>query len=164
MTITSAALERVPERVRPMLIRNRVLVKFGLSGGLCFAVTAAINFALKLTVLENKPVTALLIATAVATVLSYLLQRGWAFRAAGQRQAAGEFAVFVLVNAASMGVNAVPLYVARYFFDLEYPVVGRGVQEVSDFVSGMILGTLLAMLFRWWGYRRFVFLTYSRAD
>ncbi|MBO2450218.1 GtrA family protein [Actinomadura barringtoniae] len=163
MTITSAALERVPERVRPMLIRNRVLVKFGLSGGICFVVTAAINFALKLTVLENKPVTALLIATAFATVLSYILQRGWAFRAAGERWA-GEFAVFVLVNVLSMGVNAVPLYFARYFFNLEYPEVGRGVQEVSDFVSGMIIGTLLAMLFRWWGYRRFVFLTYSRAD
>ncbi|WP_329519645.1 GtrA family protein [Spirillospora sp. NBC_01491] len=157
MTITSAALDRVPEQVRPILIKNRVLVKFGLTGGLCYVVTVAINFALKLTVMEHKPVTALLVATAVATLLSYALQRGWAFRVKAKRRSPAEFPLFVLINGISTGINAVPLYVARYFFDLKYPVVGRGVQEVSDFVSGMILGTALAMLFRYWAYRRFVF-------
>jgi hypothetical protein len=30
-------------------------------------------------------------------------------------------------------------------------------QEIADFVSGQILGTLVGMAFRWWAFRRFVF-------
>jgi len=30
-------------------------------------------------------------------------------------------------------------------------------QEVADFVSGQIIGTLFAMAFRWWAFRKFVF-------
>ncbi|WP_242903151.1 GtrA family protein [Actinomadura terrae] len=157
MTIANAVLEKMPEQVRPILIKRRVLLKFGITGGLCYVVTTIIYYALKLTLLENKPVTALLVATAVATVLSYILQRQWAFRVTGSRRRFGEFLLFVLINAISMGINAIPLYAARYWFGLEQPHVSQQVQEVSDFLSGMILGTLLAMLFRWWAYRRFVF-------
>ncbi|GAA1544330.1 GtrA family protein [Actinomadura kijaniata] len=155
-TAAQAVLDKVPEPVRPILVKNRVLVKFGLTGGLCFVVTMAINYALKFTVLEHKPVTAFLIATAFATVLSYLMQRRWAFRVKTERRR-GEFSVFVLVNAVSMGINAVPLWISRYVLGLEHPAVGHLVQELADFVSSMLLGTLLAMLFRWWAYRRFVF-------
>jgi hypothetical protein len=31
------------------------------------------------------------------------------------------------------------------------------VQEVSDFFAGMILGTLLAMVFRLWAFKKWVF-------
>ena len=30
-------------------------------------------------------------------------------------------------------------------------------QEIADFVSGQIVGTLVGMAFRWWAFRRFVF-------
>ena len=39
--------------------------------------------------------------------------------------------------------------------------IGRGAtpftQEVADFVSAQIIGTAVAMVFRWWAFRRFVF-------
>ena len=31
------------------------------------------------------------------------------------------------------------------------------IQEVADFVSANVIGTLLAMVFRWWAFRRYVF-------
>ena len=50
-----------------------------------------------------------------------------------------------------------PEYVSRYFLHLEEPYVNRLVQEVADFTSGMIIGTLVAMLFRWWAFKKWVF-------
>jgi putative flippase GtrA len=121
-------------------------------------VTVAINYALKLTVLSTKPVTALTTATIVATALSYALNRRWAFRArGGRRRRRHEAFLFFLINAAAVGVNDVPLWVARYLFDLRVPEVSRLVQEMSDFTSGIVIGTLLAMAFRLWAYRTWVF-------
>ncbi|WP_067503974.1 GtrA family protein [Actinoplanes sp. TFC3] len=40
----------------------------------------AVNYALKLTALHEKPVTALVFATVVSTILSYVLNREWSFR------------------------------------------------------------------------------------
>jgi hypothetical protein len=49
------------------------------------------------------------------------------------------------------------LLLARYVFHLQVPTVSRPVQEISDFACGMILGTLLGMIFRLWAFRRWVF-------
>jgi hypothetical protein len=54
-------------------------------------------------------------------------------------------------------IATVPLWVSRYGLDLRTPLVSRPVQELADFVSAQVVGTLLAMAFRWWALRRFVF-------
>ncbi|WP_354642303.1 GtrA family protein [Kitasatospora camelliae] len=151
---TQRALARVPERYRPFLVKHRKAVKFLLVGGTCFVLTMAVNYGLKLTLLEHKPVLALTIATVIATVVSYVLNRQWSFRAAGRKQ---EAALFFLVSALAVGVNDLPLAFSRYVLDLRRPYVGHVTQEVADFVSGMIVGTLLAMVFRFWAMNRFVF-------
>ncbi|MBW8486324.1 GtrA family protein [Actinomadura parmotrematis] len=157
MPLVSSVLARTPARVRPHLVRHRELVKFALVGGTCFVLTAAVNFALKLTVLTDHPTTALTIATTVATIASYLMNRGWSFRARGGRRHRLEATLFALVSVVAIGVNDVPLFVARYALDLEYPHISHLAQEVSDFVSGMLVGTVLAMGFRWWALKRWVF-------
>jgi putative flippase GtrA len=147
----------LPRSGREWLLRHREVAKFLVVGATCFAVTVAINYALKLSVLSTKPVTALTTATIAATALSYALNRRWAFRARGGRRRRHEAFLFFLINAAAVGVNDVPLWVARYLFDLRVPEVSRLVQEVSDFTSGIVIGTLLAMAFRLWAYRTWVF-------
>ncbi|MGW2249180.1 GtrA family protein [Kitasatospora sp. NPDC001660] len=151
---TQRVLARVPARLRPFLVRHRRLVKFLLVGGTCFVLTTVINFELKFTVLEHKPVVALTIATVIATVVSYVLNRRWAFRAQGQRR---EAALFFLVSAVAIAVNDVPLAISRYVLDLREPYVGSLTQEVADFLSGMIVGTFVAMFFRFWAMQRWVF-------
>ncbi|MFD7902656.1 GtrA family protein [Kitasatospora sp. NPDC057904] len=151
---TQRVLARVPARLRPFLVRHRRLVKFLLVGGGCFALTTVIDFELKFTVLEHKPVVALTIATVIATVVSYVLNRRWAFRAQGQRR---EAVLFFLVSVVAIAVNDVPLAVSRYVLDLREPYVGPFAQEVADFLSGMIVGTFVAMLFRFWAMQRWVF-------
>ncbi len=58
-----------------------------------------------------------------------------------------------------MGValNSLPLYVSRYVLMLREPNVSRPVQEIADFVGGILIGTLIAMCFRLWAFKRFVF-------
>ncbi|WP_441250284.1 GtrA family protein [Kitasatospora sp. McL0602] len=155
---TQRALARVPDRLRPFLVRHRKLVKFLLVGGSCFVLTMVVNFTLKLTVLHEKPVVSLTIATVLATVVSYVLNRQWSFRTNGRQR---EAALFFVVSGLAVLVNDAPLIVSRYVFDLREPAVSYSGQEIADFVSGMILGTLLAMVFRYWAMKRWVFVRYD---
>ncbi|GAB7181009.1 GtrA family protein [Kitasatospora sp. Ki12] len=151
---TQRALARVPDRLRPFLVRHRRLVKFLLVGSGCFVLTTVINLELKFTVLQHKPVVALTVATVIATVVSYVLNRRWAFRSGGRQR---EVLLFFLVSAVAIGVNDVPLVISRYVLDLREPFVSPFAQEAADFLSGMVVGTFVAMLFRFWAMQRWVF-------
>ena len=153
-SLTQTVLARVPARLRPILLQHRHLVKFMLVGGSCFLLTMAIDYALRFTVCQSKPVVALTVATALATVVSYLLNRAWSFRSAGSHR---EAIPFIVVSAVAIGVNDLPLLASRYLLDLREPDVSHLTQEVSDFLSGMIIGTLLAMAFRYWAMKKWVF-------
>ncbi|MGK4582955.1 GtrA family protein [Kitasatospora sp. HPMI-4] len=153
---TQRALALVPARLRPLLLRHRRLVKFLLVGGTCFLLTTAVNFGLKLTVLHAKPVAALTVATVIATVVSYVLNRQWSFRTNGRHR---EAVLFFVVSGVAILVNDAPLAFSRYVLDLREPDVSAFTQEVADFLSGMIVGTLLAMVFRYWAMKRWVFRT-----
>lgn len=159
-SFTQIALAKVPSRLRPFVVQHRSLVKFMLVGGTCFVLTVLINYALRFTLCKSKPVVALTVATVIATVLSYLLNRQWSFRSEGSHK---EAIPFVVVSAVAIVVNDLPLLASRYLFDLREPDVSHLTQEISDFVSGMIVGTLFAMAFRYWGMKKFVF-TQQRAD
>jgi len=147
----------LPASVRAPLLRRREVLKFLIVGGTCFLVAFVVNYALKLTVLTDKPVTALMFATVVSTVLSYILNREWAFRTRGGLERRHEAALFFGINAVAMLITAMPLWIARYVFERRVPEVSRLVQEVSDFAFGIVIGTLLAMTFRLWAYRKWVF-------
>lgn len=137
--------------------KHHEAVKFLVVGGLCFLVTIAVNYALKLTVLHEKPVTALAFAGVVGTILSYVLNREWSFRSRGGRERRHEAALFFGVSALATVLTVIPLGVSRYILLLRVPDVSRPVQEIADFVSGIVIGTLLAMCFRLWAFKRFVF-------
>lgn len=157
MTVVETLLAHVPEPLRSVLIRHRELLKFAVVGGTTFVVDNAVWYLLKLTVLEEKPTTAKAIAIVVATIVSYVLNREWSFRTRGGRERHHEAALFFLVSGVALAINLVPLLISRYVLDLEVPNVAFWVQEVADFTSGSIIGMLLAMFFRFFALRRWVF-------
>jgi putative flippase GtrA len=157
MAVIESVLARVPEPLRGLLLRHRELLKFLFVGGTCFLVTLVVNYALKLTILGEKPVTALIIAVIIATIVSYILNREWSFRTRGGRERHHEAALFFLISGIGVVLNSAPQYVSRYWLQLETPHVSLVMQELADFLSGMIIGTLIAMVFRFWAFRRFVF-------
>lgn len=157
MTVVDNVLARVPEQLRLLLLKHRELLKFGIVGGTTFVIDNAIWYALKFTILESKPVTAKAIAIILATIVSYVLNREWSFRTRGGRETHHEAALFFLVSGIAVAINLIPPYVSRYVLDLEVPNVSLFTQEIADFASGSVIGMLMAMFFRFWGLRRWVF-------
>ncbi|WP_225730808.1 MULTISPECIES: GtrA family protein [unclassified Nocardia] len=147
----------VPKPLLSVFIRHAELLKFLVVGAIAFVTTSVLFFGLKLTVLQGKPVTANIVAVLVATVLSYVLNREWAFTARGGRERRHEAALFFLVAGIGMVINQLPLAVSSYVFMLRTPHVSLLVENIADFISATIIGTLLAMIFRWWAMRKFVF-------
>ncbi|MFG2039195.1 GtrA family protein [Dactylosporangium sp. NPDC048998] len=157
MRLTDRTLNWLPNPLAALLRKHRETVKFVIVGGLCYVVSLVFNYALRLTVLGAKPVTALTIANIIATVVSYFLNREWSFRTRGGRRRHHEMLLYTVVNGIGVAVNSAPLWIAQYTFGLHYPNVSHAVEEISDFVFGMIIGVALAMVFRLWAYRVWVF-------
>ena len=157
MTVVDSVLARIPAPLRAVLIKHRELLKFAVVGATTFVIDNAIWYTLKLTILVDKPATAKAIAVIVATIVSYVLNREWSFRTRGGRERRHEAALFFLFSGIGVVLYSLPVYVSRYWLDLEEPHVSRLVQEIADFTAGSIIGTLLAMFFRFWAFKRWVF-------
>lgn len=142
-----SALQPPPEVVG--LSRAGRQLRFLAVGGICYIITIVINFALKWTILSEKPTTALIIATSLASIVSYLLNKRWTFESRGSNNSALEVILFGLVTVGGILVNSMPLYISRYLLGFESPPHTLMFQEIADFISGPILGTALAMVFRW---------------
>lgn len=155
--MVESVLGAVPQPWRDLAYKHRELVKFAVVGGTTWIIDTAVFLGLKATVLEAKPLTAKIIAVLVATVVSYFFNREWSFRTRGGRGRQHEALLFFLVSGVGVAVYTAPLAISRYVLHLQVPLVSLLTQEVSDFVSGQILGTLVGMAFRWWAFRRFVF-------
>ncbi len=151
------ALDRVPQRYLTTLHRHTELMKFAVVGAITWFIDTGIVYSLKLTVLQDKPLTARAIGVLIATIASYILNREWSFSARGGRQRAHEAALFFGVSTLSVGVTLIPQAIALYLFHIRVPHVSPTSQALSNFITGQILGVLLAMAFRYWALRRFVF-------
>jgi putative flippase GtrA len=157
VAVVEAVLARIPEPYRSVVFRHRELLKFAVVGGTTFVIDNGIWYGLKLTVLAAKPVTAKVIAVLIAVIVSYVLNREWSFRTRGGRERHHEAALFFLISGMAVALTVAPLYVSRYVFLLHKPYVSLLVQEIADFVSGSIIGMLLAMVFRYWAFKKWVF-------
>ncbi len=157
MTVVDTVLAHVPQPLRGLAIRHRELLKFGMVGAATFFIDSAIFYSLKLTILAPKPVTAKVLAVLVATIVSYVLNREWAFRTRGGRERHHEASLYFLISGIAVALYAAPLWISRYVFHLQMPYTSRLVEEVADFTAGQVLGVLLGMAFRWWAFRRWVF-------
>lgn len=155
--MVETVLARIPEPYRTVAIKHRELVKFAFVGASTWVIDTVFFVLLKSTVLVEKPVTAKVIAVLVATIVSYVLNREWSFRTRGGHERHHEAALFFLISGVGVVVYTAPLAISRYVFDLRFPEVTLFTQEMADFVSGQVVGVLLGMAFRWWGFRRFVF-------
>lgn len=157
MSVLAAVAARLPGVSRVLTGKNHELLKFATVGAITFVIDNAVWYLLKLTVLEDHPTTAKGVGILVATIASYVLNREWSFRTRGGRERPHEAALFFLVSAAALVVNVTPLYVSRYVLGLHRPHVDLFTQEVADFFSGSVLGVGLAMVWRFWAFRRWVF-------
>jgi putative flippase GtrA len=149
LPLARRVLGLLPEPVRFLINKHRELIRFAVVGGTTFLIDNGIWYALKLTVLQHKVVTAKAIAVLVAVIASYVLSREWSFHTRGGRERHHEAGLFFLVSGIGIGVNLLPLYASRHVLDLH--------SEIADFLSGSVIGMLLATGFKFWAMRKFVF-------
>ncbi|MGW0523506.1 GtrA family protein [Crossiella sp. NPDC003009] len=157
MFAAEAVFAKLPPRYRELIRRNREMFRFAVVGSATFLVDTVVMYSLKWTILDTKPVTARAIGVIVATVVGYVLNREWSFRTRGGRERHHEAALYFLISGVGVALSSAPMLVSRYVLFLSEPHISWAAQEIADFVSGLIVGTLLAMVFRFWAFRKFVF-------
>jgi putative flippase GtrA len=157
MSFADATIARLPGPIRPFAERHHELIKFAIVGATTCVIDSSIFFALKLTILEPKPVTAKVIAGIIAVIASYILNREWSFRDRGGRERHHEALLFFGVSGVGVVLSMAPLWFSSYVLDLRVPNVSLTVENLADFVSAYIIGNLLQMGFRFWAFRRWVF-------
>ncbi|OHU25863.1 hypothetical protein BKG77_21710 [Mycobacteroides chelonae] len=157
MSFADATIARLPRFIRPVAERHHELIKFGIVGATTFIIDSGIFYALKLTILEPKPLTAKIISGIIAVIASYILNREWSFRDRGGRERHHEALLFFAVSGIGVLIAMLPLWVSSYIFELRVPNVSLTVENIADFISAYLIGNLLQMAFRFWAFRRWVF-------
>ncbi len=124
------------------------LAKFGLVGGIAAVVDLGGAGYLHGAV-GMGPLSAKAISISVATVLSYVGNRFWTFRHRANHALLREWAVFFLLNA--MG-----LVIAEATIGFTYYVLGFHGSLAFNLAS--VAGTGLGTIFRFWSYKKWVFI------
>ncbi|MEU8253897.1 GtrA family protein [Micromonospora inaquosa] len=123
-------------------------LKFGIVGGINTVINYAVFNALALTVFVNGQLKATVIATIVATITSYLMNRHWTYRDRPKSALRREYLLFFLFNGAGLLIELGAVAAAKY---------GLGVHGLLALNVAKTVGVMLATLFRFWSYRTFVF-------
>jgi putative flippase GtrA len=130
----------------------RELSKFGAVGTVAFAIDLALFNLLLQTGTES--LAAKTISTVIATTVAFLGNRFWTWRHGEHTNMARQYTMFFLLNAVGLGIGLSCLAISHYGLGQFWPQLRS---PLADNVSGLLVGTALGTLFRFWSYRRFVF-------
>lgn len=148
-----------PEVGAPASLLSRLIA--GLRQGAAFLVVGAIGFLVDAGtynllvfwggegVLHHAPLQAKIIAIAVATVVTYFGNKWWTFSHKQTENPGREYLLYAVFNVAAIGLQLGCLGFSRYVLDLSSPL--------SDNISGTLIGQIVAVVFRYWAYDKFVF-------
>jgi putative flippase GtrA len=121
------------------------LAKFGSVGAIAFVITIGLSNLLKGTGHAK----AFAVATVVATTFAYFANRFWTFRHTEQSDMRREYVLFFVLNAIGLVISELFILFTYYTLDLH---------DAISYNISMIVGTGVATLFRFWSYKKWVFL------
>jgi putative flippase GtrA len=119
--------------------------KFGIIG----LVNTVVDYAIFNALYDIGPLKAQVVATVIAATSSYFMNRHWTFRDRARSGLRREYVLFFLFNGIGLAIALAVLGVTKYGLGFESQFAGNVAKTV-----GLVLGTL----FRFWSYRRWVFL------
>ena len=132
----------------------REMSKFATVGGFAFLVDFALfNYLTSSRGVEE--LTAKTISTVIAASVAFIGNRFWTWRHRQRNNPAREYALFFFFNAVGLGIAVACLALSRY--GLGSHLAGRVPDAPGGQLASYIVGTGLGTLFRFWSYRRFVF-------
>lgn len=126
------------------------VAKFGVVGAVAFVIDAG-GFNLLITHgLGSKVLTAKGISMTVAATFAYFANRHWTWSDRTRSGLGREYTLFFVFNLVGFGIAEGCLAISHY---------GLGMRShLADNISANIIGTILGTLFRFWAYRRWVFI------
>lgn len=127
--------------------------KFGVVGAITFLVDFSL-FNLFDEILGFETLTAKTISTAVAATLAFIGNRYWTWRHRERSGLGREYGLYFLFNAVGLAIGLACLGICYYGLGSIWPVFQT---VLAKNISGILIGTALGSLFRFWAYRRFVF-------
>ncbi|MFC7645013.1 GtrA family protein [Streptosporangium lutulentum] len=95
------------------------------------------------------PLTSKVLATVIAATLAYLGNRYWTFRDREQNGLAREYFLFFLLNGVGLLISLLVIGFVTYTLNLH---------DALSYNIALLAGTALATLFRFWSYKKWVFL------
>jgi putative flippase GtrA len=129
-------------------------IRFLLVGGVATGVDVAL-FNVLHVLAGAEPLAAKSVSTVTAAVVAFVGNRQWSFASGHGHELRVQVARYVAVTAAGLGLALAPIAVDRYVLGLEGAVAMN--------VAANVVGLGLATVFRFYGYRRWVFAPQDRA-
>lgn len=130
------------------------LGKFGTVGAIAFGVDLVL-FNIALTVLDMESLTAKVFSTAFAATFAFAGNRFWTWRHRARSNLAREYLLYFVLNAIGLSFSLITLAITHYGLGSVWPVFQN---PIVDNISANIVGTAMGTAFRFWSYRRWVFL------
>lgn len=128
------------------------LAKFGTVGAVAWMVdTAVFNLLYGFGTLTAK-----VLATTIATSVAFAGNRFWTFRYRKNSKLGKQYLIFFVLNGVGLLVQVLVLSFSHYWLGGFWPEIFR--TRLADNIAGNVVGVGLAMMFRFWAYRRWVFL------
>jgi len=144
--MSAALIDRLPAKVRSL---SAELGKFLVVGGFCFVLDTILAYLFRFQV-GLGPTTSKTLSTVLATGVSYAGNRLWSFshRVDADSSHGKDLTTYAVINLVGLVITLIPVDIAHYLLGATSPLAFT--------VSG-ILGTAAATVFRFWAYRRWVF-------
>ena len=129
--------------------RTAEVIRFALTGGICFLVELAVLILLK-GQLGIDTLIATPIAFLVSVILNYILCVVWVFRGTKNR-GAGAKAGFLITSLIGLGLNELLMLLFRLILGEDAVILTLGSRESNMYVLNKCLATLIVMI---WNYFR----------
>jgi putative flippase GtrA len=124
--------------------------KFGTVGAFNFFVDLLVFNLLLFTVFEHLPIPAKAVSATIAATSSYFMNRHWTWRHRARSGTGRELAIFLAMSAIALGITEACLLISHYGLGLT--------SRLDDNISANVIGLGLATTWRFWSFRKWVFL------
>jgi len=125
------------------------IAKFGVIGAIAYVFTVAVSNALHLG-LKIGPLTSLGVAMILAATMSYFANRHWTWRHKERTGLRRELPLFLGLSIVGFVLTEIPVAFSEYVLHLH--------SALAYNISGNLIGTGLGTIWRFWSFKRWVFL------
>ena len=141
--------------MEPKKGRAAEVIRFALTGGVCFLVELGVLILLK-GVLGMDTLIATPLAFLVSVILNYFLCVVWVFKGTKNR-GAGAKAGFMITSLIGLGLNELLMLLFRFVLGEERVLLALGGREVKMYVLNKCLATLIVMIWNYFSKRSILY-------